>query len=61
MSDVADPLSRGAAAPLPTRGEGCLRRYDPDELSAEHGTEFCGAAELWRELVQDDARTQKKG
>jgi hypothetical protein len=31
-------------------GEGCLSRYDPDDLSAEDGTEFPGAAELWEQL-----------
>ena len=31
-------------------GEGCTRRYDPDALSAECGTEFAEAAGLWRQL-----------
>ncbi|WP_228533325.1 hypothetical protein [Pseudomonas sp. UFMG81] len=38
------------ASPPATRGEGCLARFDPDALSAEDGTEFPGAAELWQAL-----------
>ncbi|WP_373387454.1 hypothetical protein [Pseudomonas alcaligenes] len=40
----------GTATPPPTLGEGCVRRYDPQALSEEDGTEFPGAAELWRQL-----------
>ena len=40
----------GTATPPPTLGEGCVRRYDPQALSVEDGTEFPGAAELWRQL-----------
>ncbi|MDG9925740.1 MULTISPECIES: hypothetical protein [unclassified Pseudomonas] len=45
-------MKRGTAAPPPTLGEGCLQRYDPDALSETDGTEFPGAAELWRRLQQ---------
>ncbi|MEK2609231.1 hypothetical protein WLF18_08955 [Pseudomonas shirazensis] len=47
---MADPLDKAAASALPTLGEGCLARFDPDAMSDEHGTEFVGAAELWRQL-----------
>lgn len=48
---MADPLDKAAASALPTLGEGCLARFDPDAMSDEHGTEFVGAAELWRQLL----------
>ncbi|WP_275628660.1 hypothetical protein [Pseudomonas sp. 273] len=50
---MADEKAPGTATPPPTLGEGCTSRYDLDALSEEDGTEFPGAAELWREL-QDD-------
>lgn len=42
----------GTATPPPTVGEGCVRRYDPEALNEELGTEFAEAAELWRLLQQ---------
>ncbi|MDG9930272.1 MULTISPECIES: hypothetical protein [unclassified Pseudomonas] len=45
-------MKRGEAIPPPTLGEGCLQRYDPEALSETDGTEFPGAAELWRRLRQ---------
>lgn len=45
---MRDPLDKAAAHAPPTLGEGCLSRYDPDALSADDGTEFPGAAELWQ-------------
>ena len=59
MSDEVDPLAQGAARPLPTRGEGCLQRYDPDELSEQHGTDFPGASDLWRQVERDQAGQDK--
>ncbi len=47
-------MKRGEAIPPPTLGEGCLQRYDPEALSETDGTEFPGAAELWRQ-VQDQS------
>ncbi|WP_280356098.1 hypothetical protein [Pseudomonas sp. BN414] len=55
---MADPLDRATSNPPPTLGEGCVRRYDPDELSEENGTEFPGAAELWRK-TQEEEETKK--
>ncbi|WDY58966.1 hypothetical protein PVV54_04845 [Pseudomonas sp. PSKL.D1] len=52
---MADPADKGTAAPLPTLGEGCLARYDPDAMSENHGTDFPGAADLWRQLSPPDA------
>ncbi|WP_068830607.1 hypothetical protein [Pseudomonas sp. BMS12] len=50
----------GTATPPPTLGEGCVRRYDPDALSENDGTEFAEAAELWRRLQEEEAeRTQE--
>jgi len=48
-------MKRGEAIPPPTLGEGCLQRYDPDALSDNDGTEFPGAAELWRKLQREPA------
>ncbi|WP_225602298.1 hypothetical protein [Pseudomonas sp. PDM03] len=47
---MADPLDKATSKAPATLGEGCLSRYDPDEMSAEDGTEFPGAAELWEQL-----------
>lgn len=33
-------LQRGAAGMPATLGEGCTRRFDPEQLSEAHGTEF---------------------
>ncbi|MDA7087142.1 hypothetical protein PH586_12180 [Pseudomonas sp. SA3-5] len=49
---MQDPLDRAASQPPPTLGEGCVRRYDPDALSPQSGTEFADAAELWRKLQE---------
>ena len=47
---MADPLDKATSKAPATLGEGCLSRYDPDDLSAEDGTEFPGAVELWEQL-----------
>ena len=49
-----NPLGRGASSAPPALGEGCTQRYDPQALTAEDGTEFADAAELWRQLQQDE-------
>ncbi|MCH4879311.1 hypothetical protein EQV97_18275 [Pseudomonas sp. TMW22090] len=51
---MADPLDKATSTPPATLGEGCLSRYDPDDLSAEDGTEFPGARELWETLHPED-------
>ncbi|KAF1069889.1 MAG: hypothetical protein GAK45_00981 [Pseudomonas citronellolis] len=61
---MADPRRPGTASPPPTLGEGCTSRYDIDALSEQDGTEFPGAAELWKALhpagqtapAEDDAK-----
>ncbi|WP_137819851.1 hypothetical protein [Pseudomonas sp. 2FG] len=52
---MTGPLERATSSPPPTLGEGCVRRYDPEALNDEHGTEFPDAAELWVELMQPPA------
>ncbi|WP_133749701.1 hypothetical protein [Pseudomonas sp. LP_7_YM] len=47
---MTDPLDKATSSPPPTLGEGCLSRYDPDALSADDGTEFEGAAQLWEQM-----------
>ncbi|MOA70198.1 hypothetical protein D3C78_1988920 [compost metagenome] len=54
---MTDPLDKATARAPSTLGEGCLSRYDPDELSVEDGTEFPGAAELWEQLQEASAPT----
>ena len=49
---MSDPLEKATSKAPPTLGEGCVRRYDPDALSHEDGTEFAEAAELWRQLQE---------
>ena len=53
---MSDPRDRATSTPPPTLGEGCVRRYDPDELSEENGTEFPGAAELWRKVQEEEEK-----
>ncbi|NIF25918.1 hypothetical protein F3J44_05915 [Pantoea sp. Tr-811] len=52
---MAKPRNQPTASAPPTLGEGCLARYDPDALGDEDGTDFPGAAELWRQLNPPDA------
>ena len=49
---MSDPLDTATAKAPPTLGEGCVRRYDPEALSEEDGTDFAEAAELWRQLQE---------
>ncbi|MEG7363505.1 hypothetical protein [Pseudomonas citronellolis] len=55
---MSDEKAPGTATPPPTLGEGCTSRYDIDALSEEDGTEFPGAAELWRELLDEGGRPE---
>ena len=50
---MADPLDKAVSKAPATLGEGCLSRYDPDDLSPEDGTEFPGAEALWEQLHPD--------
>lgn len=52
---MTDPLDKATSRAPATLGEGCLSRYDPDDLSVEDGTEFPGAAELWEQLQEASA------
>ncbi|MDD2051465.1 hypothetical protein NPS46_02750 [Pseudomonas putida] len=47
---MSDPLDKATAQAPPTLGEGCLSRFDPEALDQDDGTEFPGAAELWKQL-----------
>ena len=58
---MTDPRNRGTSSPPPTLGEGCVRRYDPDELTDENGTEFPGAAELWEQVKQQPQPPDDEG
>ena len=58
---MTDPLARGASSAPPVLGEGCTQRYDPEALSPEDGSEFADAAELWRQLQQDEQSPTNHG
>ncbi|MFI8396223.1 hypothetical protein CXF97_02080 [Pseudomonas sp. Choline-02u-1] len=47
---MSDPLDKATSKAPATLGEGCLSRYDPDDMGPEDGTEFPGAAALWEQL-----------
>ena len=49
---MSDPFERAAASAPPTLGEGCLRRFDPEQMGDDLGTEFSDAAALWAEWRQ---------
>ncbi|AXM96271.1 hypothetical protein QRD44_24395 [Pseudomonas plecoglossicida] len=51
---MASSRNKPTASPPPTLGEGCLARYDPEALNDEDGTDFPGAADLWRQLNRPD-------
>ncbi|WP_375740026.1 hypothetical protein [Pseudomonas boanensis] len=60
---MSDPRERATSRPPPVVGEGCARRYDPEALSSEDGTDFPGAEELWRQLqekVPDESERAEK-
>jgi hypothetical protein len=56
---MTDPLDKATSTAPPTLGEGCLSRYDPDALTPENGTDFDGAAELWRTTELEKAQQQE--
>ena len=47
---MTDPLDKATSRAPATLGEGCLSRYDPQDMDDEDGTEFLGAAELWEKV-----------
>jgi hypothetical protein len=57
-----NPLDKATAQPPATLGEGCLSRYDLEQLGEEVGTAFPQAQQLWRSLhpeAADDASDDK--
>ncbi|MBV4457006.1 hypothetical protein KVG96_03460 [Pseudomonas sp. COR58] len=54
---MSDPLDKATSKAPATLGEGCLARYDPDDMGPEDGTEFPGAAELWERLKDEEAQS----
>ncbi|MFY0730460.1 hypothetical protein [Pseudomonas sp. NFX15] len=50
---MADSLDKATSRAPATLGEGCLSRYDPEDMGPEDGTEFPGAAELWEEITAE--------
>lgn len=49
---MTDPLDKATSIAPPTLGEGCLSRYDVNQLGPEDGAEFEGAAELWQQIQE---------
>jgi hypothetical protein len=56
---MSDPLDKATSRAPATLGEGCLSRFDPQEMGPEDGTEFPGAAELWEQLQQEPDEESK--
>lgn len=56
---MTDPLDKATSKAPPTLGEGCLSRYDVDALSADDGTEFEGAEQLWKELTSGEEKSHE--
>ncbi|NVZ70329.1 hypothetical protein [Pseudomonas costantinii] len=56
---MSDPLDKATSKAPATLGEGCLSRFDPEDLDADDGTEFPGAAELW-EREQRKSESQEE-
>lgn len=56
---MADPLDKATARAPATIGEGCLSRYDLQEMSPEDGADFAQAEQLWEQLQQDSDGTPK--
>ncbi|WP_314406895.1 hypothetical protein [Pseudomonas kuykendallii] len=58
---MSDPLDRATSKAPPTVGEGCVRRYDPEALSSEDGTEFPDAQALWERLKDGEGESSPPG
>jgi hypothetical protein len=57
---MSNPFDKATSKAPPTIGEGCLGRYDIDTLSPEDGTDFEGAAQLWKELTSETVLSDKQ-
>lgn len=44
--DEQQPLLRATVQPLPTVGDGCLTRFDPEALNEQQGADFSAAQQL---------------
>lgn len=55
---MSDPLDKATSKAPATLWEGCLSRYDQDDLGSDDGTEFPGAAELWE---REQAKPEPSG
>lgn len=50
--DEQQPILQATVQPLPTLGEGCLSRFDPDALNDQQGADFSNAKQFCRELLE---------
>ncbi|WP_263145232.1 hypothetical protein [Pseudomonas sp. RIT-PI-AD] len=51
---MKDPQQPGTSTPPTVIGEGCVSRYDLDEMDESYGTEFPEARRLWDALHPAD-------
>lgn len=56
---MTDPLDRAVSKAPATVGEGCLSRYDIDELTGEDGADFAEAHKLLEQTQQVDETPEK--
>ncbi|ARU89532.1 hypothetical protein [Pseudomonas sp. M30-35] len=56
---MVDPLERAVSKAPETVGEGCLSRYDIDQLSPEDGADFTDAQSLLKQTQSLDQTDQK--
>lgn len=55
---MADPLDRVVSKAPDTLGEGCLSRYDIDQLSPQDGADFSAAQGLLKQVQSVDEDEQ---
>lgn len=55
---MADPLDRAVSKAPATLGEGCLSRYDIEQLTPEDGADFSAAQALLKQTQSLDDNAQ---
>lgn len=50
-NDKQQPILQATAQPVPTVGEGCLSRFDPDVLNEQHGADFSAAEKMGKQWL----------
>lgn len=52
-NDERLPILQATVQPLPTIGEGCISRFDPDTLNDQQGADFSAAAQLYQQWLAE--------